>query len=68
MNNIYKITVEHPLVRPGLTIETEASENYIVKVVNTLMKNVRVINDQECGALTFRTTNEGVSSTNTSGV
>ena len=45
MNNKYKIKVGHPLLRPGLVIETEASENYVINVVSTLMKLVSCIND-----------------------
>lgn len=44
MNNKYEIEVSHPLIRPGLTIKTEASEKYLVKVVETLMSKVREIN------------------------
>jgi len=44
MNNKYIIKVEHPLVRPGLTIETEASERYVPDVVGRLMEIVRDIN------------------------
>lgn len=49
MNNKYKIKVGHPLVRPGLTIETEASERYVVAVVRTLMDLVREVNGLEEG-------------------
>ena len=49
MNNKYIIKVGHPLLRPGLTIETEASESYLIKVVSTIMKNIRAINDLEKG-------------------
>ena len=44
MNNKYKITVTHPLIRAGLTIETEASEKYVVPVTQKLMELVREIN------------------------
>ena len=44
MNNKYKIKVGHPLVRPGLTIETEASERYVLDVTNKLMEIVRDLN------------------------
>jgi hypothetical protein len=44
MNNKYIITAEHPLLRPGLTIKTEASEKYVVPVVNKLMDLIREIN------------------------
>jgi len=49
MNNKYVIKVGHPLLRPGLEIETEASEKYVVAVVNTLMGKVREINDGKDG-------------------
>jgi hypothetical protein len=44
MNNRYIVRVQDPLIRPGLTIETEASEKYIVAVVRTLLDKVREIN------------------------
>ena len=44
MNNKYTIRVTHPLIRPGLTIETEASERYAMQVVEKLMEIVRAIN------------------------
>ena len=44
MNNTYKITVESPLVRAGIKIETECSEKYLVPVSEMLMKLVREIN------------------------
>lgn len=45
MNNKYVIRVGHPLLRPGLTIETEASEDYVVAVTHTLIRTVRQINN-----------------------
>jgi hypothetical protein len=45
MNNKYKITVEHPLVRLGIKIETEASEKYLVPVTNKVMELVRELNE-----------------------
>ena len=47
MNNKYIIKVASPLLRHGLTIETEASELYAVDVANTLMDIVRRINHPE---------------------
>ncbi len=44
MNNKYKITIESPLVRAGIKIETECSEKYVVKVMEKLMELVREIN------------------------
>jgi hypothetical protein len=44
MNNKYIIRVTHPLIRPGVTIETEASEKYVVAVAKTLLEKVREIN------------------------
>ena len=44
MNNKYVIKVEHPLIRPGLTITTEASERYVQAVVEKVMEIVRAIN------------------------
>ncbi len=45
MNNRYTIKVGHPLLRPGLEIETEASEQYVVAVVKNLMDVVRRVNN-----------------------
>jgi len=44
MNNKYVIKAEHPLIRAGLTIETESSEKYVVKVIQKLMDLIREIN------------------------
>ena len=43
-NNKYRIKVEAPLLRPGLTIETEVSEKYVEPVIRTIMKLVRLMN------------------------
>ncbi len=48
MNNKYKIIATHPLVRPGLTIETEASERYMVSVAKKLMDLIRELNESGC--------------------
>ena len=55
MNNTYKITMRSPLLRPGITIETEVSEQYVRTVVATMMEIVRDINNTETNAniLTF---------------
>jgi hypothetical protein len=47
MNNKYRITVQHPLLRSGLRIETEASERYVVPVVKKVMEIIREINNAE---------------------
>ena len=47
MNNKFIITLKHPLVRPGLEITTEASEKYLVPVVEKLMEKVREINEKK---------------------
>jgi hypothetical protein len=44
MNNKYTIEASHPLLRPGLTIKTEASERYVVRVVEKLMEIIRESN------------------------
>ena len=46
MNNKYIIKVKHPLLRAGLTIETEASEKYVVPVAKKVMEIVREINSE----------------------
>ena len=47
MNNRYKIKVSDPLLRPGLTIETEASEAYVVDAMQAAMSIVREFNHPE---------------------
>lgn len=47
MNNKYKVKVESPLLRAGLTIETECSEKYLTEVVDVLMNKVRDINTKD---------------------
>ena len=47
MNNKYKITVKEPLLRPGIKIETECSEKYVVNVTNKVMELVREINNKK---------------------
>ena len=44
MNNKYIIRAKHPLLRPGLSIETEASEKYVVSVLLTLLNLIREFN------------------------
>jgi hypothetical protein len=46
MNNKYKIKVESPLLRAGLSIETETSEKYLVPVLNKLMGLIRIFNTE----------------------
>ena len=47
MNNKYTIKVEHPLIRSGLTIETEASQKYVVPVLEKTMDLVRKFNKNQ---------------------
>jgi len=47
MNNKYKIRITHPLIRPGMTIETESSEKYLIAVTLQLLDLVRAINEAE---------------------
>jgi len=44
MNNKYKITVEAPLLRAGIRLETTCSEKYVPKVMEKIMEMVREIN------------------------
>ena len=61
MNNKYKIKVGHPLIRPGLVIETEASERYVPEVIARVMEIVRNINRNGGSATkTFITTADGI--------
>jgi hypothetical protein len=45
MNNTFTIKISSPLLRPGLTIETEVSEKYLVRATTWLLGAVREIND-----------------------
>ena len=45
LNNKYTIRVEHPLLRLGLSIETEASEKYVVRVLEKMMGLIRQFNE-----------------------
>jgi len=44
MNNKVKITIESPLLRAGLKIETEVSMHFASKATNELLNIVREIN------------------------
>ena len=46
MNNKYKIVVEAPLIRAGLSISTEVSSGYVREAVDEMMKHVRDINEK----------------------
>ncbi|MFA5398682.1 MAG: hypothetical protein WC346_21890 [Methanogenium sp.] len=47
MNNKYKITIKSPLVRPGIEIETESSEKYLITVLEKTMALIREFNTVE---------------------
>jgi hypothetical protein len=47
MRQTYKIKVKSPLIRPGLSIETECSSEYLVAVLKDVMEGVRFFNDSE---------------------
>lgn len=44
MNNRYRIRIEAPLLRPGLSIETEVSEKYVKDAAEEIMDLVRKVN------------------------
>lgn len=44
MNNKYIIRFKHPLVRPGIEIETEASEQYLNPVMKKVLSQIREFN------------------------
>lgn len=46
-HNMVTITAEAPLLRPGLSLSTEASHSYVLGATEGLMKNVREINKAE---------------------
>lgn len=45
-NETYTIEVMSPLLRPGITIRTEVSKNYVVETVRDIMEIVRRINNE----------------------
>lgn len=50
MNNTWKVSFTGPLLRPGITFETEVSERDLVTAVNKGMSFIREINSNppEC--------------------
>jgi hypothetical protein len=44
LNNVVTITVGHPIVRPGVTLSTECTEEYVVPVTKRLIGNCRGLN------------------------
>lgn len=46
-NETYTIEVMSPLLRPGITIRTEVSKNFLSETVHELMEMVRRINNEE---------------------
>ncbi|MDD3101895.1 MAG: hypothetical protein PHE59_02010 [Patescibacteria group bacterium] len=46
-NNQYKIKIKHPLIRSGITIETNVSEKYLVPVLMKAMEKVREFNKKQ---------------------
>lgn len=44
MNNKYIVTFKHPLVRPGIEIQTESSEKYLVAVIKMGLDKIRELN------------------------
>lgn len=47
LNNTIKITIESPLLRPGIKIETETSEGHAYAVLCRMMKIVEIFNAKE---------------------
>ena len=47
LNNRYKITIQDPLCRPGLSIDTEVSERYVVEAIRRMMAMIREVNKPE---------------------
>ena len=45
MNNRFKVRIEDPLLRPGLSVETEVSEKYLVRCLHGLLDRVRAFNN-----------------------
>lgn len=47
LNNKYTIVIGSPLLRPGLSIETECSESYLAPVIRKLLELIREFNSEE---------------------
>ena len=47
MNNRYRIRISSPLLRPGIKVETEVSERYLVPVLEKLLDSVREFNEKQ---------------------
>jgi hypothetical protein len=43
-NERYTITIQSPLIRPGLTIQTSVSKRYLAQTVRDMLNVVREIN------------------------
>lgn len=48
-NQTYRIKIESPLLRPGLSIATETSERYAADAADRLMEIARHINNPTTG-------------------
>jgi len=46
-NETYKITIQSPLLRPGIKVETEVSGKYLVIVLKEILDRVREFNSGE---------------------
>ena len=45
MPNKYVVIAEAPLLRPGLVVETEVSEKYLVVTMQELVRKIREFNE-----------------------
>lgn len=43
-NETYKIIIQSPLIRPGISIETEVSGKYLPVVLRSILEKVREFN------------------------
>ncbi len=47
MNNRYTIRIENPMLRPGLSIQTDVSKRYVEPATRELLELVRSINTKD---------------------
>lgn len=46
-NEKYRIKIEAPILRPGLSVETEVSQKYLVPTLNAFLDSIRQFNIEQ---------------------
>jgi hypothetical protein len=49
-NETYTISVSSPLIRPGITLQAQASKRYLVQTLHDLFEMVRQFNQEQDAA------------------